>query len=132
VTRLQDGQLGLNSQYGHRGFFFSFCHRVQIGSGTYPAGTSGSLPWLKCLGCGADHSPPSSAEVKDARSCTSTPLCVFMLWYSGKHRHNFTFTHKGILCIVLSAILYLAHLYSLGWFEKEFIVVSVVFGFLCI
>jgi hypothetical protein len=29
--------------------------------------------WVKWLGRGADHSPPSSAKVKNTWSCTSTP-----------------------------------------------------------
>jgi hypothetical protein len=32
----------------------------------------------------ADHSPPSSAEVKNARSYTSTPQYAFMAWCSIK------------------------------------------------
>jgi hypothetical protein len=40
----------------------------------------------------ADHSPPSSAEVKNAWSYTSTPQYVFMAWCLVKHRDNFTFT----------------------------------------
>jgi len=32
----------------------------------------------------ADHSPPSSAEVKNAWSCTPTPQYAFMTWYSVK------------------------------------------------
>jgi hypothetical protein len=40
----------------------------------------------------ADHSPPSSAEVKGAWSYTSTPQYAFMAWCSvKKHRDNFTF-----------------------------------------
>jgi hypothetical protein len=38
-----------------------------------------------------DHSPPSSAEVKNAWSYTSIPLYVFMAWCLVKHRDNFTF-----------------------------------------
>jgi hypothetical protein len=34
----------------------------------------------------ADHSAPSSAEVKNAWSYTSTPQYVFMAWYLVKHR----------------------------------------------
>jgi len=36
---------------------------------------------VKWLGREADHSPPSSAEVKNVRSYTSTPQYVFMVWY---------------------------------------------------
>jgi hypothetical protein len=37
-----------------------------------------------------DHSPPSSAEVKNAWRYTSTPQYVFMSWCLVKHRDNFT------------------------------------------
>jgi hypothetical protein len=40
----------------------------------------------------ADHSPPSSAEVNNAWSYTSTPQYIFMAWCLVKHRDNFTFT----------------------------------------
>jgi hypothetical protein len=36
-------------------------------------GTTGSFPGIKLPGREADHSPPSSAEVKNAWSYTSTP-----------------------------------------------------------
>jgi hypothetical protein len=38
----------------------------------------------------ADHSPPSSAEVKNAWSYTSTYLYVFMVWYVVKHSDNYS------------------------------------------
>jgi hypothetical protein len=38
----------------------------------------------------ADYSPPSSAEVENAWSYTSTPQYVFMAWCLVKHRDNFT------------------------------------------
>jgi hypothetical protein len=48
---------------------FSLHHRVQTGSGahpaSYPVGTRGSSLGVKRLGCEADHSPPSSVEVKE-------------------------------------------------------------------
>jgi hypothetical protein len=48
---------------------FSLHHRVQNGSGahpaSYPVGTRGSFLGVKRLGREADHSPPSSAEVKE-------------------------------------------------------------------
>jgi hypothetical protein len=47
---------------------FSFHHLVQNGSGahpaSYPIGTMASFPGAKRPGREADHSPPSSAEVK--------------------------------------------------------------------
>jgi hypothetical protein len=55
---------------------FSLQHRVQAGSGAHPAlyrmCISDSLE-VKRTGREADHSPPSSAEVKNAWSYTSTP-----------------------------------------------------------
>jgi hypothetical protein len=48
---------------------FSLHHRVQTGSGahpaSYPMGNRSSFPGDKWLGREADHSPPSSAEVKE-------------------------------------------------------------------
>jgi hypothetical protein len=46
---------------------------------------------VKRPGGEANHSPPSSAEVKNAWSYTSTPQYVFMAWCLVKHRDNFTF-----------------------------------------
>jgi hypothetical protein len=52
-------------------------YRVQNGSGAHPASflmrSRGSFSRVKRSGDEADHSPPSSAEVKNAWSCTSTP-----------------------------------------------------------
>jgi hypothetical protein len=75
---------------------FSLHHRVQNVSGA----TQHPLQWVQgALSLGikrperkADHSPPSSAEVKNAWSYTSTPQYVFMAWCLVKHRENFTFT----------------------------------------
>jgi hypothetical protein len=41
----------------------------------------------------ADHSLPSSAEVKNTWSCTSTPPVPSWRGAQLKHRDNFTFTH---------------------------------------
>jgi hypothetical protein len=75
---------------------FSLRHRVQNVSGAhlapYPMGTRGSFPGVKRPGREADHSHPSSAEVKNAWSYTSIPQYVFMAWCSVKHSENFTFT----------------------------------------
>jgi hypothetical protein len=93
----------------------NFClyHHVQNSSGA----TQTPVQWLpgafslgvKWLGHEADHSPPSSAEVKNAWSYTSTPsICLHGVVLSKKkkkkHRDNFTFTfytyEKAIvLCI---------------------------------
>jgi hypothetical protein len=54
----------------------SLHHRFQNGSGahpaSYPMSTRGSSLGVKRLGREHDHSPPSSAEVKNAWSYTST------------------------------------------------------------
>jgi hypothetical protein len=56
---------------------FSLHHRVQNGAEAHPAsylfGTRGSFPGVKLPEREADHSSPSSAEVKNACSYTSTP-----------------------------------------------------------
>jgi hypothetical protein len=61
---------------------FSLLHIVQTGSGVHPTsykmGTGGSFPGVKRQGREADHSPPTSAEVKKMWIYTSTPLYVFM------------------------------------------------------
>jgi hypothetical protein len=70
-------------------------------------------PEVKRPGREAYHSPPSSAEVKNARSYTSTPSYVFMAWclntgyvfsvcYLVKHRVNLTFTLPFLLISVKS------------------------------
>jgi len=48
-------------------------------------------PGVKRLGREADHSPPSSTEIKNAWCCTSIPQYVFIAWSLVKHRENFTF-----------------------------------------
>jgi hypothetical protein len=46
---------------------------------------------VKRPGREADHSPSSSAEVKNAWSYTCTPQYVSMAWCLVRHRDNFTF-----------------------------------------
>jgi hypothetical protein len=46
----------------------------------YPVGTRDTSPRGKAAGAKADHSPPSSDEVKNAWSYTSIPQYVFMAW----------------------------------------------------
>jgi hypothetical protein len=59
--------------------------------------TKGSFPGVKRPGREADHSPQSSAVVKNAWSYTSTPQYVFMAWCFVKQRDNFTFTYVTYL-----------------------------------
>jgi len=67
VTRLGLDDQGSIPGRGIR--IYSPRHRVQTGSGSrtasYPMGTGGFLPGVKRQGRKADHSPPSSAEVKE-------------------------------------------------------------------
>jgi hypothetical protein len=75
-------------------FLFTTTSRTALGP------TQPPLQWVpgalsvgvKRPGREADHSPPSSAEVKNAWSYTSAPQYVFMAWCLVKHRDNFTFT----------------------------------------
>jgi hypothetical protein len=82
---------------------FSLHHRVQNGSGaqpaSYPMTTGGLFLGIKVPGREADFSPPSSAEVKNAWSYTSTHQYVFMAWCLVKQTDNFTFT-LAIWCIL--------------------------------
>jgi hypothetical protein len=54
-------------------------------------GTGALSLGVKRLERAADHSPHSSAEIKNACSYTSTPQYVFIAWRLVKHRDNFTF-----------------------------------------
>jgi hypothetical protein len=64
------------------GVNFFLLHIIQTGYGARPTscpmGARGSSPGVKRLGREADHSPPSSIEVKNNWIYTSTPLCAFM------------------------------------------------------
>jgi hypothetical protein len=46
---------------------------------------------VKWPGCETDHSPPPSAEVKNAWSCTYTSPYVFLMYFI-KHKDSFTLT----------------------------------------
>jgi hypothetical protein len=63
------------------GIFFSFRHRVQTGSGAHPdsyqmSARGGLSAGIKLPGPEADHSPSSSAQVKNVWSYTSIPPYV--------------------------------------------------------
>jgi hypothetical protein len=75
---------------------FSLHHRVQNGSGahpaSYPMGTRGSFPGVKRPVCEADHSPPSSAEVKEwVELYLHYPNTPSWRGAQLKHRDNFNF-----------------------------------------
>jgi hypothetical protein len=88
------GVLGFDSRRGLEIFLFTTASRTALGPTQPPIQwVSGALSLgVKRSGHEADHSPPSSAEVKNSWSYTSTPQYVFMAWCLLKHRDNFTFT----------------------------------------
>jgi hypothetical protein len=64
-------------------------HSVQTGPGvhpvSYPMGTGVISPGVNWLGHEANHSSPSSAEIKNARSYTSTDPYPCKVWCLAKH-----------------------------------------------
>jgi hypothetical protein len=88
------GVLGFNSQWVLGIFLFTTMSRTALGP------TQPPIQWVpRALSLGvkrpgheSDHSPPSSAEVKNVWSYTSTPQYTFMAWCFVQHRDNFTFT----------------------------------------
>jgi hypothetical protein len=95
---------------------FSLHHRVQNGAGShtasYPMGTSSSFPGIKRPGREADHSLPSSAEVKECEGLYLHTLIHFMAWCLVKHRDNFynfnTTSYEVHHCTVFSNFLTLS------------------------
>jgi hypothetical protein len=90
--------LGFDSRRRLGIFLFTTVSRPALGP------TQPPISWLQgtiSLGVkrpvsAADHSPPSSAEVKNAWSYTSIPQYVIVVWCLVKHRDNFTFTLQVI------------------------------------
>jgi hypothetical protein len=93
------GVLGFDSRRELGIFLFT------TASGTALGPTQPPIQWVtgavslgvKRPGREADHSPPSSAEIKNAWNYTSTPQYAFMVWCLVKHRDNFTFTFTTLL-----------------------------------
>jgi hypothetical protein len=108
------GVLGFNSRQGLGIFLFTTASRTVLGP------TQPPIKWVpRALslrpGREADHSPPSSDEVKNAWSYTATPQYAFMVSCLVKHRDNFTFY-----------FIFLIHLYILRFdFKGELFLVSV-------
>jgi hypothetical protein len=76
---------------------FSLHHRVQNGSGAHPVsclmGTGALLVGVKRPRCEADHSPPSSAEIKEwVAIYVHSPNTPSWRGAQLKHRDNFTLT----------------------------------------
>jgi hypothetical protein len=105
VTRLRAGRPGFDSRKRQEFFLFATVSR--------PAHTR----WVPRVqssevmrpGCEADHSPPSSTEVKNEWSYTSTPHYAFLTWYLLKHRVNFSFT----LVTLMASVCQLSHVMTL-------------------
>jgi hypothetical protein len=93
--------LGFDSQWGLGIFLFTTTSRTALGPTQPPIQwVPGALSLgVKRLGHEADHSPPSSAKVKNVWSYTSTPQYFFMAWCLVKHRDNFTFTFTFYLLL---------------------------------
>jgi hypothetical protein len=74
---------------------FSLHHSVQNGSVAHPTsysmGTRALSLGVKRPEREADHSPPSSTEVKECVELYLHSLYAFMAWCLVKHRNNFTF-----------------------------------------
>jgi hypothetical protein len=90
------GVLGFDSWQGLGTFLFTTASRTALEP------TQPPIQWVsdalslevKRPGREADHTPSSSAEVKNVCSYISTPQYVFMAWCLVKHRNNFTFTSQ--------------------------------------
>jgi hypothetical protein len=75
-------------------FLFTTASRTALGPTQPPIKwVPGALSLgVKRSGREADHSPPSSAEVKERVELYLHPPYAFMAWYFVKHRYNYTFT----------------------------------------
>jgi hypothetical protein len=84
--------LGFDSRLVLGIFLFTTASRTALESTQLPIQlVPGALSLgVKRPGREVDHSPPFSAEVKNAWNYNSTPQYVFMTWCFVKHRDNFT------------------------------------------
>jgi hypothetical protein len=86
------GVLGFDFRQGLGIFLFTTVSRTALGPTQPPIQwIPGVFPGVKQLGREADHSPPTSAGVKNAWNYTFTSQYTFMAWCLVKHRDNFTF-----------------------------------------
>jgi hypothetical protein len=86
ATGWEIGVLGFDSWRGLGIFLFTTVSRTALGS-TQPPNqwVQGPLSWgVKRQGREADHSPPSSAKVKESGSIPPLPQYAFMAWCSVK------------------------------------------------
>jgi hypothetical protein len=102
ATGLQAGRSGFRVRFPAGARNLSLHHRVQTSSRAHSA----PIEWVPgALSLGvkrprgeAEHSPPSSAEVKNAWSYNFTPQYAFMAWCLVKHRDTFTLPSPQIEC----------------------------------
>jgi hypothetical protein len=81
MTRLHGGRPGFDSGQGQEYFFATASRPVQRPTQSPVQWVhKATSPAVKWPGCEADHSPSSSAEVKNEWRYTSTPPYVFMAW----------------------------------------------------
>jgi hypothetical protein len=92
-SRLRTGRQGFNYRQGKVNDIFLFATACRLALGP-TMGTGALPPELKRPEIEADHSLPSSAEVKNAWRYTSTPQYVLTARCPVKHRNNFTFTYR--------------------------------------
>jgi hypothetical protein len=94
------GVLEFDSQRGLETFLFTTASRTALGPTQPPIQwVPGTLSLgVKRLGREADHLRPSSVEVKNAWSYTSTPQYAFMVWCLVKQRDTFTFMSAVLHC----------------------------------
>jgi hypothetical protein len=100
ATTLRAGRSGFDSRQRLWIFLFASVSRPALGP------TQPPIQWVpgplslgaKWPGCEADDSPPSSADVRNTWSYTSTPQYVFRAWCLVKHKDDFTFTFFNRIC----------------------------------
>jgi hypothetical protein len=96
-------ELDVRSSISGRGKIYFLLHIVQSGYGYHPAsngkGTLCSFFGLKRLGNDDEHSPLSSAEVKNGGATPTFPLCVFMTWSVTRYAQRLLyFAHVNMHC----------------------------------
>jgi hypothetical protein len=103
------GVLGFDSLWGLGIFLFTTASRTALGPTQLPIQwVPGTLSLgVKCSGREADHSTPSSAEVKECVELYLHPQYVFMAWCSVKKKHLSNFN-----------LLLLPLLWGGGWGRK--------------
>jgi hypothetical protein len=93
VTRLRAGRPAFDSREENGIFLFATASRPTLRP-THPL--IQSVPGAKRPVRETDHSPLSSAEVRNASIYTLTQPCVFIAWYFVQHR-DFTFFFNWLL-----------------------------------